>query len=709
MTPVAILARAIAGGVHLWVENGELCLRAPKDSLSPELREALKRHKTAIVSLLGEGRKHAAASFSQRRLWFFDRLEPGRSTYNMQLSYRLHGVIDVAAAESALQALVVRHETLRTGFTSFDDQPAQVVSMRALAQFAHIDLTSVPADRRDAELQREVDAFAHAPFDLGASSLFRAALIHLDSGEYAIVFVLHHIIADGWSLRIVLRDFARLYESFTSGCEPELPALQLQYADFARTQQRSLSDGLSDRLGYWLRELDGMPHVLDLLTDRPRPAVQTFQGAREVLQLNAGLTSALRRLSMEEHATLFMTLLTAFQCLLYRFTGQTDFAVGSPVAGRTHPGTEDLIGFFVNTVVLRGRLGENPSFRELLRRMRPSVMHALEHQDLPFEKLVEELKPERDLSRTAIFQVLFNMLNMGQDSFALPGLRIERIPRHEQESKFDLTLYVQQKRDSLHLALVYNRDLFEPDSMVQMLSSFERILKGIAANPDVHVASISLTQDDDRASAVCVAKPAGYRGFGELTETLQGRFARIAGEHGTRVAVRTRETTWTYAELDREAGRIAAGVLKETQGRPTRIGLLFVQDAAMVAAVLGVLKAGSTYVPLDAGYPEARLRYMLEDAQTTVLLCREKDWEYAQHLAPAGCRVRSVESFADETPCEAPKVDPDQPAYILYTSGSEGKPKGVVQTHRNVLHYIAAYTDALGIGPGDRMTQLSSF
>ncbi|MCC6488113.1 MAG: non-ribosomal peptide synthetase, partial [Candidatus Hydrogenedentes bacterium] len=530
MTPVAILARAIAGGVHLWAENGELCLRAPKGSLTPELREALKLHKTGIVSLLGEGRKVAAASFSQRRLWFFDQLEPGRSTYNMQLAYRLHGVIDAAAAESALQALVERHETLRTGFASLDEQPVQVVSMRASVQYTRIDLTSVREERRDAELQREVDAFAHAPFDLGGASLFRAALIQLDANEYAIVFVLHHIIADGWSLRIVLRDFARLYESFALGRDPGLPALQLQYADFARAQQRWLSDGLRDRLGYWVRELDGMPHVLDLPTDRPRPAVQTFQGAREVLQLGPSLTSALRRLSKEEHATLFMTLLTAFQCLLYRFTGQTDIAVGSPVAGRTHPGTEDLIGFFVNTVVLRARLDENPTFREMLRHMRPSVLHALEHQDLPFEKLVEELKPERDLSRTAIFQVLFNMLSMREESFALPGLHAERIPRQEPESKFDLTLYIHSERDALHLALVYNRDLFEQDSMLQMLAAFRSLLEEVVSNPDAHIAGIPLMQDEGRASAVSVAKPVGYRGFGDLTETLHGRFARIASE-----------------------------------------------------------------------------------------------------------------------------------------------------------------------------------
>jgi amino acid adenylation domain-containing protein len=704
MSPAVLLADLIAKGVHLWAEGDELCLNAPKGVLTPALRESLKACKADMVALLGQRRKYAAASYSQRRLWFFDQLEPNSATYNMHLTYRLSGALDVVALEQSLNAIVRRHETLRTSIITVADQPAQVIAQELPFQLTQLVLDSEGEDEQ-ARLGRQIESFTRAPFSLANAPLMRACLIQLRPDVHVLVLVLHHIIADGWSLRVVLRELAELYRAYSRGADPNLHPLPLQYADFARSQHAWLKDDLDTRLAYWREQLAGPPPPLMLATDRPRPAYQTFDGGREILEIDATLNASLQRLSAESGATLFMTLLAAFEVLLYRYTGQEDFVVGSPVAGRTHPGTEGLIGFFVNTVALRAKFDGNPSFRDHLRRTRETVLHAFEHQDLPFEKLVEELQPERDLSRTPLFQVLFNMVNVGSDALDMGSVAATRMYHQDPESKFDLTMYVRPDGDTARLTLVYNHDLFEKDSAAAMLRDMRALLVSVSEDPDSSVAMLPmLSRTHLAASSVFEAAPNDT-----LEHSIPRSFERQVSQHGERVAVCTREEAWTYSDLDRRAGSIASGLASELGTGSERVGLLFDHGAPMVASVLGALKAGKTYVPMDAGYPEERLRYMAEDAQVQALVTAQAMFKRARTIVGEQCPVFAVESLYSFEPHPSVDVDPTAPAYILYTSGSTGRPKGVMQSHRNVQHYIAAYAKQLNLSSDDRLSQFSSF
>jgi len=704
MSPESLLAEVIAKGVHLWAEGDELCLRAPKGALTPELRAALKSRKPDVVALLGQCRKHAVASYSQRRLWFFDQLEPNRSTYNMHLTYRLSGALDVVALEQSLDSIVRRHETLRTSFTAFADQPVQVITPDLPFRLAHCELEGGAGDE-DACLRRQIDRYTRQPFTLSDAPLMRACLIRLRPDAHVLSIVLHHIIADGWSMRVLLHELADHYGAFAGGGEADIQPLPLQYADFARNQRAWLEYDLNTRLVYWREQLAGPPPPLMLPADRSRPAYQTFQGAREILELDPSLCASLRTLSACEGATLFMTLLAAFKVLLYRYTGQEDFVVGSPVAGRSRPGTEGMIGFFVNTVALRANLDGNPRFREFLRRTRETVLHAFEHEDLPFEKLVEELHPERDLSRTPLFQVLFNMINMGGDSLEMGDVHVERLYRREPESKFDLTMYVRPRGGAVRLMLVYNRDLFEKDTIAGMLQNLRALLESISMNADVPVALLPMAPPAQRPFALVLDTTRDT----PLGLPLHRMVERQAAENPDRIAVHTRSHTWTYAELDRRAGAIASGLVAATAPGDARIGLLFSHGAPMVAAVLAALKAGKTYVPMDAGYPEARLRYMADDAQVQVILTTQDLLPRAEELACGRVPVYAVEAFGHEAAHPGVDTDPSTPAYILYTSGSTGTPKGVVQSHRNIQYFIRAYAQRLNITQDDRLSLLSSF
>ncbi len=704
MTPGGLLAKILARGVHVWAEDIELCLRAPKGALSSELRDALKANKSEVIALLGQRRKHAPASYAQRRLWFFDQLEPNRSTYNMHLTYRLTGALDVVALEQSLSAIVRRHETLRTSFTSFEDQPVQVIAEDVPFQVSHCELENGESDE-DARLRRQVDSYTRTPFTLSNAPLMRAYLIRLRPDMHVLTIVLHHIIADGWSMRVVLRELAAHYAAFARGGQPAIDPLPLQYADYARTQRNWLENDLDKRLAYWREQLAGPPPPLMLPTDRSRPAFQTFHGGRELLELDPELVASLRKLSTDEGATLFMTLLAAFEVLLYRYSGQEDFVVGSPVAGRSHPGTENMIGFFVNTVGLRANFDGNPEFREYLRRTRETVLHAFEHEDLPFEKLVEELHPERDLSRTPLFQVLFNMINMGGDSLEMGDVTVDRLYRREPESKFDLTMYVRPKAGKIRLMLVYNRDLFDKETIVGMLRDLRSLLEAIAANADAPVASLPMAQ---REPDTTVALPESASVV-DFDRPIHHVFEDRVSETPDNIAIATREHEWTYFDLNQRADTIAAGLMESTGAKNARIALVFNHGAPMIAAVLGALKAGKTYVPMDAGYPQARLRYMIDDAQVQAILTTSDLLESARELADGRCPVCSIDEFQPVERFASVDTDSETPAYILYTSGSTGNPKGVVQNHRNLQHFIDAYVQRLGLTPNDRLSLLSSF
>ena len=664
-------------------------------------------------------------SFAQQRLWFFDQLEPGSSVYNISTGFRVTGPLNVAALEQSLNEIVRRHEALRTTFGVADGQPVQVIAPNLTLALPMVDLSAgaqaglceLPEAEREAKAQHLAKKESQRPFDLVRGPLLRALLLRLDEKKHILLLTFHHIVSDGWSMGIFLRELTALYGAFCMGGRSPLPEPPIQYANFAAWQRQWLQGEVLERqLSYWRKQLEGVS-TLEFPTDCPRPKVQTFRGARESVLLSQSLSEALRRLGRQAGATLFMTLLAAFTVLLRRYTGQGDIVVGTPVAGRNRTEIEDLIGFFVNTLVLRTDLSGDPTFRELLGRVRGMALDAYAHQDLPFEKLVEELQPERDLSRTPLFQVFLNMAGPEARELSLHGLTVERLMLFEPESQFDFTLYVKEKKQEIHFELVYNADLFRQDRMIWMLEQFQTLLAAIAADPNQPLSTLRLLTGAERhrlsqrSNVVRPANPFIEFRKEDIEQSIPGRFEQQVKQFPDHIAVRTRNHQWTYSELNQTANQIAQRILRSGDTGDERIALLLDHNAAMIAGIFGVLKAGKSYVPLDAAHPKARLSYILEDCQAGAILTNTGNLAFAKTLSNGTVELINVDEIAAGTPTSNPNlpISPETLAYILYTSGSTGQPKGVMQNHRNVLHHIGNYTNRLHLDASDRLTLISSY
>ena len=446
-------------------------------------------------------RGSAPLSFAQQRLWFLDQLEPNSPLYNIPMALRLRGALNIAALQKTLDALVDRHESLRTTFVSVNGSPEQVIAKSRPVELPVIDLNNHPNAEREAEIERLFKEVAQRPFNLSHDLMLQAVLMRLGEVEHVLLLVMHHIASDGWSLNVLYRDLAAFYTAFIRGIPVSLPPLPIQYADFAVWQRQWLQgEVLEKQLAYWKQQLKGSSPALELPTDYPRPATQTFRGLRQSVMLSKPLTEALNAVSRQEGVTLFMTLLAAFQTLMHRYTGQNDIAIGSFVANRNRAEIEELIGFFVNTVVMRTDLSENLTFRELLRRVHEVALGADAHQDLPFEKLVEVLQPGRSLSHTPLFQVTFNSLNFGEKEIELPELTIESISIPEVGSQFDLTLYAREENERIGLDLVYKADLFDTATITRLLGHFQILLEGIVANPDERLSNLTILTEGEASN-----------------------------------------------------------------------------------------------------------------------------------------------------------------------------------------------------------------
>ncbi|MDC3237176.1 amino acid adenylation domain-containing protein [bacterium] len=658
-------------------------------------------------------------SFAQERLWFLHHLEPDSLAYSLPRGIRFKGVLSKDALEKTYVELARRHETLRTTFHSTDGNPVLRIAAEPNIVFDTLDLRHLPGVEREAEVKRLSKENAHKPFDLTRGPLFRIQLFQLEDEEHVLHFNMHHIISDQWSLGVMAREIATLYTAFIKGNPADLPELPVQYADYAVWQRQWLQgEALEAQLNYWKDKLGGELPVLELPTDRPRPAVQTHRGAIESLTLPKELTDALQAMSRREGVTLFMTLLAAFKTLLYLHTGQEDTIVGTPIAGRSRTELEGLIGFFMNTIVMRTDLAGQPSFRELLGRVRETALGAYAHQDMPFEKLVEELSPERDLSRTPLFQVFFNhIVTRGAKAADLPGLESEAIGGLDRESKFDMTLYVFEGQGGIKLRLAYNTDLFDASTITWMLDHFETLLEGIADDPDQCISVLPLLtrttrqQLSTKGNTIQPTKSFANIKAAEIDQSLHGRFMQQVKSFPDNIAVKTRKYEWTYAELNLEANRIAQSVLTECGDKEERIALLFGHDAPMIASIIGALKAGKTYVPLDPSYPVERLAYILEDSNARAVLTDSLNVDLAEALTREKVQLINIDDQQSTPAFENVEVSvtPEALAYILYTSGSTGRPKGVMQNHRNVMHFIRVYTNNLHISEDDRLTLISSY
>ncbi|HEX3129919.1 MAG TPA: amino acid adenylation domain-containing protein, partial [Thermoanaerobaculia bacterium] len=628
-------------------------------------------------------------SFSQERLWFVDRLDPGNPIYNEPRAARVVGNLDVPALERSLSELVRRQETLRTSYLEIGGEPFQVVSPDVSLFLPEVDLSGLPEPlRRDEERCRTAEE-ARRPFDLAAGPPLRTALLRLDRQEHVVLFTVHHIASDGWSLDLLVNEVATLYAAFSQGLPSPLPEPPVQYADFAAWQREQLrGEALETQLAYWRGELDGAPLRLELPADRPRPAVQSFRGAlTEACELPAAVVDRLEELGRRAGAGRFMTLLAVFLSLLHRLSGQDDVLTGAPIANRTRPEIEGLVGFFVNLLVLRGRFGGDPSFSELLEQVRDTCLRAYAHQDLPFEKLVSELRPDRDLSRAPIFQVLFVLQNAPLDDVELPGLALTAGPVEAGVARYELTLAVgESPAGGLLLRLEHSTDLFEPATADRFVAGFRALAESAVESPERRVAELPMLSEAERRQVVekwnRTERPRPASTFVDL-------FAAQVERTPDAVAAVCEGRSLTYAELHRRARRWAGSLAAHGVGPETLVAIRLARGLDFLAAVLAVFQAGGAYLPLDPGLPEARIEAVLKQSGARDLLPhaeREPEWE------PGG---------------EGPPA-PESLAYVIFTSGSTGLPKGVMIHHRGMLNHLLAKVEDLELTAADAVAQNAS-
>ena len=652
-------------------------------------------------------RGRAPLSFSQLRLWFLDQLVPGSASYLIPMAMRLQGVLDPDALEVSLKELTRRHEILRTSFVSVEGQPSQVITPELVITLPLVNLKDVAERERDTLVHKFVFEESQRPFNLSEAPLWRAKLLSLDTDDHVLLLMMHHIIADEWSLGVLLREVTALYEALSTGARPMLPELPIQYADFAAWQGEWLQgEECRKQLSYWTNQLANPLAVLELPTDSPRPTVSSFRGDKEWLSFPPDLTRKLKELSRQQGATLFMTLLTAFSTLLHRYTGQQSVIVGTPVANRNRKETEGLIGCFVNTLVLRTDFSGDPTFAELLLRVRKTAIDAYANQDLPFEKLVEELQPERDLSRNPLCDVFFVFQNTPMPSLKLGGLALAPMQVDHATAKLDLTLSLSEESDTLTGYLEYSADLFLAATIKRMVGHLNILLEGLTANPHSRVSALPLLTETERRQLV------------RWNETEQ-RYPQSLCLHQlfeSQVELSPRaaalicdEQQITYGELNCKANQLAHHLRGLGVGPETIVAVCMKRSIEMVIGLLGILKAGAAYLPLDPTYPKERLAFMLSDAGApvvltqasfkeslpvleTALVCLDADWlRIAQH--------------SEQNPVTS--VDSQNLAYIIYTSGSTGEPKGVQVQHASVVNLSQWHQNVYSVGPNDRATQVA--
>ncbi|MFN6487124.1 MULTISPECIES: non-ribosomal peptide synthetase, partial [unclassified Nostoc] len=656
-------------------------------------------------------------SYAQQRLWFLDQLEPNSSFYNVPIGLRLSGTVQVAALEQSLSEIIHRHEALRTNFTTVDGRPTQVIQTQTNWTLSVVDLKHLSTSEQEIATQRLAQQQAIQPFDLAKGALVRATLVVLSQTENILLVCMHHIVSDGWSAGVFVYELVTLYNAYSIGQPSHLTPLPIQYADFALWQRQWLQgDVLQSQLSYWQQQLQDAPALLSLPTDRPRPAQQTYNGTHQEFVLSGELTSKLAKLSQEQGCTLFMTLLAAFDTLLSRYTGTEDILVGTPIANRDRSEIEGLIGFFVNTLVMRADLAGNPTFNELLSRVRDMTMQAYSHQHLPFEMLVEALQPERDLSYSPLFQVMFVLQNAPTSGLELSGLSVSPFSMKGKTSRFDLTLIVQNTDTGLVGLWEYNTDLFDVSTIERMTSHFVILLEGIIANPEQRISQLPLLTEVEQQQLL-VEWNDTFVDY-PLHKSIHQLFEEQVELTPDAVAVEFQNQQLTYSQLNCRANSLAHYLQSVGVKPDTLVGLCVERSLEMIVGVLGILKAGAAYVPLDSEYPSDRLSFILEDTQVKVLLTQQRlidrlplnqaklHFGCAQYKVCLDTDAEAISQYSQDNVISG--VQPNNLVYIIYTSGSTGKPKGIAMSQLALCNHILWHRDNLKISRDAKTLQFAS-
>jgi len=707
--------------IKLWMDGDRLRCNAPQGLLTPEIQTELKNRKAEIIHFLNQlGSEEQInprtilpiprdgqlpLSFAQSRLWFLYQLEGATGTYNMTGALSLSGPLQVEALKQALGSIIQRHEPLRTRFQTVDGVPVQVIDPYPVWELAMVNLAG-----KETEAEKLAYQESQTPFDLTQSPLLRVKLLKLQPEKHILLINMHHIISDGWSIGVFIRELSHLYGAFVAGKEPTLPILPIQYADFAVWQREWLQGKvLAAQLEYWKQQLADAPPLLELPTDRPRPAIQTFQGKTERFWLDSKLTQELKALSQQSGCTLFMTLLAAFAVVLSRYSGQTDIVIGSAIANRNRREIEGLIGFFVNTLALRLDLSEKPSFATFLKQVQTVTQDAYEHQDLPFEMLVEELQLERKLDRNPLVQVGFILQNAANEAWKLPGLTIEEMSWELDSARLDLEVHLSEVNDGLTGLCCYNIDLFDGSMIARLLEHFQNLLRAIIVNPQESVSLLPLLSKQEQKQLLVDwnQTQADYPKDTCIHQLFEAQVERTPDA----IAVVFEEQSLTYTELNHRANQLAYYLRTLGVGAEVLVGISLERSLEMIIGLLAILKAGGAYLPLAPDYPIERLQFMLEDSQVSFLITQRS---LLAVLPPSQANVICLDEIEEQV-SQYPQdnlqseLTSSNLANVIYTSGSTGKPKGVMVEHRGLVNLASSQIQSFAVNHNSRVLQFASF
>ncbi|MFM6355018.1 amino acid adenylation domain-containing protein [Planktothrix sp.] len=710
--------------IKLWLEEEKLKYQAPQGAMTPEIKQEIGTRKPEILAFLRSATtpsktiesviypvartEELPLSFAQQRMWFLYQMDQQNPAYNEALALRLMGRLNVDILEQTINAIIQRHESLRTTFPMVEGKPIQKIAPSLKIKLLVVNLKDIPQDRIDQQIIEELQK----PFDLTQAPLLRCTLFDLGYENYILVNVFHHIIIDGWSKGILFKELSEFYQAFLSNSTVDLPELTIQYADFAVWQRQWLQgEILENQLNYWKKQLTGAPPLLELPTDKPRPATPNFQGHSISFQIDSELTEKLKLLSQKSGATLFMTLLVALNTLLFRYSGQDDILIGTPTANRNRQEIEPLIGFFVNTLVLRNSLEGNPAFSALLQQARNVVLEAYANQDVPFEQVVDALEIERSLSYNPLFQVMFALQNAPLNALELPNLKAQYLAVENLRIKFDLSLILEEIETEngsyLEGFWEYDSDLFTPERITRMVGHFQTLLKGIVANPQQTVGELPLLTEPEKQQLLVdwnqtqTSYPDHY--------CIHQLFEEQVVKTPHAIAVIDGEKSLTYEQLNQKANQLAYYLQNLGVKTEDLVGICIERSALMIIGLLGILKAGAAYVPLDPNYPSERLAYMLEDSAVSVLLTQENlVHTLPNYLGTIFCLDQDGK-ILDHHPSDnlLHPMTSENLAYVIYTSGSTGKPKGVLIQHQSLLNLVSWHQNAFNITTIDRVTQLA--